>query len=199
MGHTFSSLDELGSGPGFRKIREPLGVTAFGVNAYVAASDGDLVVEEHDETGLGHEEIYVVLRGHATFTVDGEDVDAPAGTIVYLDDPAQQRVAVAREAGTTVLAVGGLPGRHEVSAWEYFFPALPLEEAGRWEEARAMIRDGLEARPDHPALLFHLARCEAHLDAAEDAREHLARAVALRPELRERAEADETLAPLLAG
>src|ERR1700751_1759571 len=92
-------------------IRRPLGITAFGVNAYTATNAGDEVVEEHTEEQLGHEEIYVVIRGHATFTVDGEEVDAPWGTIVYLDDVTQKRHAVALEAGTTVLAVGGVPGR----------------------------------------------------------------------------------------
>ena len=82
--HVFGSLV-------WKPVRKTLGVTAFGINAYTAASAGDEVVEDHDETQLGHEEIYVVVAGRATFTVDGETVDAPAGTLVYLDDPAQQR------------------------------------------------------------------------------------------------------------
>ncbi len=114
----------------WKPIRRTLGISAFGINAYTAAEAGDEVVEEHTEEALGHEEAYVVLRGRARFTVDGEEVDAPAGTIVYLDDPEQQRHAVAAEAGTTVLAVGGRPGVHDVSPWEYFFPALPAIEAG---------------------------------------------------------------------
>ena len=61
-------------------------MTAFGINAYTAVNAGDEVVEEHTEEQLGHEEIYFVHTGHAVFTVDGEEVDAPAGTIVYLDD-----------------------------------------------------------------------------------------------------------------
>ena len=91
-------------------MRKTLGVTAFGINAYTAANAGDEVVEDHTEPQLGHEEIYAVVAGHATFTVDGEEVDAPAGTLVYLDDPAQQRSAVAKEPNTTVLAIGGSPG-----------------------------------------------------------------------------------------
>ena len=77
------------------------------------------------------------VSGHATFTVDGEEVDAPAGTLVYLDDAAQKRHAIANEAGTTVLAIGGVPGKHEASAWEYFFPALPLLRAGRLRRGAA--------------------------------------------------------------
>jgi tetratricopeptide (TPR) repeat protein len=178
-------------------VRKTLGVTAFGINAYTAADAGDLVVEEHDETRLGHEEVYVVVRGHATFTVDGDQIDAPAGTLVYLDDPAQTRTAIAREPGTTVLAIGGKPGLHEVSAWEYFFPALPLLDAGRWQEARPLIEEGLAAKPDHPALLLFLARCEAHLGETDAAREHAAGALAQEPGFRRFAEDDEALAALL--
>ena len=181
----------------WKPVRKTLGVTAFGINAYVAANAGDLVVEDHDESPLGHEEVYAVIRGHATFTVDGKEVDAPAGTLVYLDEPAEQRSAVAREPGTTVLAIGGVPGRHEVSAWEYFFTALPLVEQDRWDEVKPMIEEGLAAKPDHPTLLLWLARCEAHLGDTDAARENAARALAARPDLRGFAENDDALAPLL--
>ena len=99
----------------WRPVRHYLGITAFGTNAYTAASAGDLVVEAHDEDE--HEELYVVLEGHARFTVDGEDVDAPAGTLV-LCTPPSQRVAYAVEGGTTVLAVGGPQQSFAVSEWE---------------------------------------------------------------------------------
>jgi hypothetical protein len=144
----------------WQPVRRPLGITAFGVNAYTAANAGDEVVEEHTEEALGHEEIYVVIRGHAAFTVDGEEVDAPWGTIVYLDDPKQQRHAVAKEAGTTVLAVGGVPGVHEPSAWEYFFPALPAYNAGDWAEARRILEEALREK-DHSAIRYTLACVEA--------------------------------------
>src|SRR3954452_1175120 len=109
----------------WKPVRKTLGVTAFGINAYTAAKAGDEVVEEHSEETLGHEEIYFVHTGHAVFTVDGEEVDAPAGTMVFLDDVKQRRQAIAKEAGTTVIAIGGVPGKHESSVWEYFFPAMP--------------------------------------------------------------------------
>ena len=57
----------------------------------------------------GHEELYFVLSGRATFTVDGERVDAPAGSLVFVKDPAMRRGAVADEAGTKILAIGGRP------------------------------------------------------------------------------------------
>ena len=106
-------LDELEGLPvlgtlSWKPVRKALGVTAFGINAYTAANAGDEVVEEHTEEQLGHEEIYAVISGHATFTVDGEEVDAPAGTLVYLDDVAQKRHAIANEDAFTRFAVAGL-------------------------------------------------------------------------------------------
>jgi quercetin dioxygenase-like cupin family protein len=171
-------LDELEGIPVFgtlvwKPVRRTLGVTAFGINAYTAAKAGDEVVEEHTEEQLGHEEIYAVVRGHATFTVDGEEVDAPAGTLVYLDDPKQRRQAVAKEAGTTVLAIGGVPGTHQVSAWEYSFPALPAMNAQNWDEARRILEQGLEEL-EHPALHYNLACVEARAGNLEAALEQLA-------------------------
>ena len=158
----------------WKPVRKTLGVTAFGINAYVAAEAGDEVVEEHDETALGHEEIYLVVAGHATFTVDGETVDAPRGTLVYLDDPEQKRHAVATERGTTVLAIGGVPGKHEISPWEYFFPALPAIEAHDYDTARRILEDALREL-DHSALHYHLARVEALAGNEERARAELAK------------------------
>jgi hypothetical protein len=99
-------------------LRKVLGVGAFGLNAW-RADAGTEVIERHDETDYDHEEFYVVIAGRARFTIDGDDVDAPAGTVVFLEDPALERVAVAEEPGTLVLAVGGKRGEaFEVSAWE---------------------------------------------------------------------------------
>jgi quercetin dioxygenase-like cupin family protein len=158
----------------WKPVRKTLGVTAFGINAYTAAAAGDEVVEEHTEEALGHEEIYAVIRGRATFTVDGEDVDAPAGTLVYLDDPTQKRHAIAKEAGTTVLAIGGKPGVHDISPWEYFFPALPAIEVGDYDTARRILEEGL-AEKDHSALHYHLARVEALAGNHDRAREEIAK------------------------
>lgn len=159
------SLDEVEGLPVlgtlvWKPVRRTLGVTAFGINAYTAAAAGDEVVEDHTEEQLGHEEIYAVVRGHAVFTVDGEEVDAPAGTLVFLDDPKQRRSAVAREPGTTVLAIGGVPGTHEVSSWELYFPALPHLRAGRYDEARRILEQALTEK-DAAALHYHLALVEA--------------------------------------
>ena len=194
-------LDEIEEVPVFgtlvwKPVRKTLGITAFGINAYTAANAGDEVVEKHTETALGHEEVYAVVAGHAVFTVDGEEVDAPAGTLVFLDDPAQERSAVAREPGTTVLAIGGVPGKHEPSAWEYFFPALPHMREGRFEEAKALIHEGLAEKPDQPALLYHLACAEALAGERDAALEHLNAAVAGAERFRGFAQDDEDFASI---
>jgi hypothetical protein len=78
----------------WRPVRRTLGVEAFGVNAYTAANAGDELVEDHDETGTGaggHQELYVVIAGRATFKVAGEEIDAPMGTLVFLRDPEKFR------------------------------------------------------------------------------------------------------------
>jgi quercetin dioxygenase-like cupin family protein len=179
----------------WKPVRKTLGVTAFGINAYTAAAAGDEVVEDHTESRLGHEEIYAVLTGRATFTVDGEQVDAPAGTLVFLDDPAQRRSAVAAEPDTTVLAIGGVPGRHEVSSWEYVFPALPHIDSGDYDRARAVLEQGL-AELDAGALHYHLARVEALAGNRERALDELNVAVAAEDRFREPAQTDDALAAL---
>lgn len=97
-------------------VRHHLGVRAFGTNGYVGRKAGDLVIEDHDEDE--HEELYVVLTGAARFVVDGETIDAPQGTLVLVTPPSR-RVAHATEDATTIVVVGGAPGKaFEVSAWE---------------------------------------------------------------------------------
>jgi len=194
------SLDEVEGIPVlgslvWKPVRRTLGVTAFGINAYTAAAAGDEVVEDHTESQLGHEEIYAVVSGHATFTVDGEEVDAPAGTLVYLDDPAQQRSAVAKEPNTTVLAIGGVPGTHEVSPWEYFFPALPHVASGDYDAARRLLEKAL-TETDAPAVHYHLARVEALSGDTERALAELKIAVDAATRLREHAAEDEGFASI---
>ena len=175
-------------------LRHELGVQAFGVNAYAAAAPGEDVIEQHTEEGLGHEELYVVIAGRARFTLDGEQLDAPAGTLVFLPDPATQRYAVAEEPGTTVLAVGGKPGEgYEVSAWEWRFRAVPHRDAGDWERAEALIRESLDAHPGDGASLYDLACVEALSGRHDAAIGHLREALAARPEVREWAAEDSEL------
>jgi hypothetical protein len=115
------NLPESEEGAVWKPVRHHFDVQAFGVNAWTARAAGDEVIEDHDENGNapGHEELYFVSSGHAKFTVDGDEVDAPAGTFVYVPTPGVRRKAVAKEPGTTVLALGGWTGRpFKVSAWE---------------------------------------------------------------------------------
>jgi mannose-6-phosphate isomerase-like protein (cupin superfamily) len=179
----------------WKPVRRPLGVTAFGINAYTAVNAGDEVVEEHTEEQLGHEEIYFVHAGHAVFTVDGEEVDAPAGTLVYLDDVSQRRHAIAKEAGTTVIAVGGVPGKHEPSAWEYFFPALPAMREGDYDTARRLLEDGLKEN-DAPVMHYQLACVEALAGNRDRALDELRIAVDGNERYRDAARTDDDFASI---
>ena len=117
---SFDSDDE----PEWKPLRHHLGIGAFGINAWLAVKAGDQAIERHDEKVVeggtnGHEELYVVLRGGARFTVDGEDIDAPAGTLVFVSDPELTREAVATADDTVVLAIGAARGvAFEPSDWE---------------------------------------------------------------------------------
>jgi len=104
----------------WRPVRHHLGVDVFGINAYTATDRGQVVIEEHDEDGdPAHHELYFVHAGRARFTVGEDTFDAPAGTFVYLEDPAVVRKAVADEPGTTGVAVRAAPGvPFEPSEWE---------------------------------------------------------------------------------
>ena len=153
----------------WRPIRRTLDVGAFGINAYVAPNAGDDVVEEHTEQSLGHEELYLVLAGRATFTLDDETLDAPAGTVVFVREPTVKRHARAEEPGTAVLVVGGPRGRaYEPSPWEYWFAAERHRASGDFDAMADEIADGLEQYPDHPAMLYYLARAEALAGRPDD-------------------------------
>lgn len=195
---SLTGVDSL-PGPGslrWTPLRKHLGITAFGINAYTATEVGQDVVEEHSEERLGHEELYVVVAGRATFVLDGEEHEVPAGSAVFLRDPAVTRYARAEEPGTTVLALGGKPGQHEVSAWEYFFAAYPKADEGDYDGALAELDEGLAQKPDHPPLLYHRACILARSGRVDEARGFLERALAGDPELKRWADEDEDLKPL---
>jgi tetratricopeptide (TPR) repeat protein len=200
-------LDEVEALPTFgelkwKPLRRPLGVTAFGVNAYWAENPGDELIEEHDELAAGagrHEELYVVIGGGARFTVGDEEFDAPARTVVFIRDPAARRGAVAIEPNTTALAVGGVSGEpYRVSPWESVAHAIPAWRAGDYRAARATIEDGLEAHPENPSLLYDLACLEALDGEEETALKHLRRAVELKPEYVKDAQNEEDFASIRA-
>jgi mannose-6-phosphate isomerase-like protein (cupin superfamily) len=185
------------AGVNWRPVRRTLGIEAFGINAYTADA-GEEVVEEHDETGAGaghHEELYIVVTGRATFTVEGKEIDAPVGTCVFLDDPKERRAARAAEDGTTVLAIGGARGAFVVSPWEFVFASAPAWQAKRYDEAKPLLLEGLELHPGNASLLYNLACLEAVSGEKDAALEHLAEAVK-NPRFRSVAETDTDLDPL---
>ena len=181
----------------WRPVRRTLDIGAFGINAYIARNAGDDVVEEHSETTLGHEEVYVVLAGRATFTLDDETLDAPAGTVVFVRDPKVKRHARATEPATAVLAVGGpREGAYEPSPWEDFFAAERHRAAGDYDAYAAELAEALVRRPDYPSTLYNLACAEALAGRPDDALEHLLGAIELKPEFAEYARKDDDLVSL---
>jgi tetratricopeptide (TPR) repeat protein len=181
----------------WRPVRRTLDIGAFGINAYVAPNAGDDVVEEHTESSLGHEEVYVVLTGRATFTLDGETLDAPAGTLVFVRDVNVKRHARAEEPGTSVLAVGGpRDAAYEPSPWEDYFAAERHRTAGDYESYVAELEDALARRPDHPAILYNLACAEALAGRSDDAIAHVTRTLELKPEWSDEIAKDEDFAAL---
>jgi len=184
---------------GVRPVRLHFGINSFGINAYSARA-GERVIEEHDELGHGagrHEELYFVATGHATFELGGEEVDAPAGTVVFVRDPAVRRGAVAKEADTTVLVVGGVPGRaFEPSPWEAWLAAKPLLDAGQPDRGAAVFLQALERHPGNSNVLYNLACFESLAGRPDDALAHLTEAIELDPRMREWARTDEDFAAI---
>jgi hypothetical protein len=199
-GYESVHVDDLGSIPVadglvWHPVRRRFGIDAFGINLYSAEGVGGHVVERHDETALGHEEVYFVASGHARFTLAGEEVDAPSGTLVYIRDPAIEREAVAVADGTTVLAVGGKPGEAFVpSAWETWFSAIPAANAGDHARAIEIMREDWDRLQGHPRYLYVLAEQEALAGRTDEAVAHLRAALELRPELREEARKEAAFA-----
>ena len=182
---------ELPDGFVWRPIRRHFDIRAFGVNAYTAKEAGGQIVEDHTESSLGHEEIYLVVRGRVRFTVGGNEHELAAGQLVFLRDPALRRGAIALTDDAVVLALGGKPGEaHQISPWEAMFAALPAVNRADWDEAVRVHEEALAERPDNAALLYNLACVEALADRTLDALLHLQRAVELEPRWAERAAQD---------
>lgn len=182
----------LGDGMDYRPIRKAMGISAFGINAYTADA-GQLVIEAHDELGVGsghHEELYVVVTGEAEFELDGETVAAPAGTLVFAQ-PEQRRAARALADETTVLVIGGKPGTAgPPSPFEYWYLAEAEQAPARRYEIAAA---GLEHYPDNANLHYNLACYAALAGEGDKALEHLEVAFERRPESREWARTDSDL------
>jgi hypothetical protein len=178
----------------YRPVRHHLGITALGATAWTARAAGELVVDEHDEGDpTADQELFVVLRGHAVFELDGDRVDAPAGTLVFAP-PGMKRTASAEEAGTIILALEGTPGKaYEARGWELWAPLAPLYEAGRYAEVADRLGVLVEASPQYPMLFYNLACCESLSGRTAGALDHLRRAIGMSDEFRDAARDDSDL------
>lgn len=187
-------IDEIEAVPGpgtlsWLPVRYSLDVRAFGCNAYRADEAGVDVVEPHTEES--HQELYFVARGSATFTIDGQSYDAPAGTYVFLPDPASHRHAIADEPGTVILSFGG-PPTFEPSAWEWAFRAA---NAGKTDpdKARKILREGMRLHPESANLQYELACVEALDGRREEALAALTKALEQAPDFGDWARQDPDL------
>ena len=190
-------LSAFGEEGVWRPVRHHFGIEGFGINAYTAPQPGERVIEEHDElatAGEGrHQELYVVLAGRATFTLDDEQIDAPAGTFVFVGEPDVRRGAIAAEPNTSVLAVGARPGvPFHVSAWEYRFRARAIGG----DEGLAIMAEAAERFPDNFTVPYDLACMHAIAGRSDAAAKALRAAIALDPRAREMAADDDDLASL---
>ena len=174
----------------WRPLRRRIGLEAFGSNAWTAAKAGDRVVEEHKEED-GHEELYFVVSGRATFTLEDKEIGAPPGTVIFAP-PGTKRGAIAAEPDTTVVVFGAKPGvPHEISAWEDTFAAYAYLKLGDEERGRKAIESALEhgTWQSH----YHAACFESLTGNPDQALEHLLRAVELDAKAREWAQDDRDL------
>jgi hypothetical protein len=196
--YSVARLDEIpvlgDGGIPCRPVRHHFGLTSFGLNAWTGVAAGDRILYEHDEANDA-EELYLVHAGRATFELDGNRVDAPAGTFVFAP-PGVRRTAFAEEPGTTILAIGGRPGEAwQPDGWELWAPVTPLYEAGRFAEAADRSRELAEANPGLPMLRYMLACCELQAGRPADAIEQLEAAL-VTPRMRAIAGKDPTLDPI---
>jgi hypothetical protein len=179
----------------WRPVRHHFGITSFGINTWTGHEAGDRIINEHDEEGED-EELYFVQSGRARFELDGERVDVPAGTFVFVR-PSVKRTAFAEEPGTTILAVGATPGRvYEPVGWELWAPFGQLYREGRYAEAADQGRGVADAHPEYPALLYNVACCESLAGRKADAIEHLRLALERSESVRSYLAGDSDLDPL---
>jgi mannose-6-phosphate isomerase-like protein (cupin superfamily) len=170
----------------WRPVRRRFGITAFGTNAYSAEKAGQRVIEEHSE-GDGHEEMYVVIRGRATFALGDDELDAGPGTLVFVR-PGTRRGAIAAEDETFVLAVGAKPGVvFEPSLWEDVFAAYSYAEQGDLEKGRALVQEAIARAPDAWQGYYNYACIEARFGDPDTAIAQLKRSVELDAEATKKA------------
>ena len=189
-------IDELDDGrQPWRPVRHHFGISSFGITAWTGHEAGDRILNEHDEADQSEraEELYLVMQGRAVFELDGERRDAPAGTFVFVE-PEVKRTAYAEEPGTTIVAVGGVPGKaYEVSGWEIWAPFRPLYEAGEYAAVADRAEELTESGQRYAVPLYNLACCESLAGRTDAALEHLGQAIELMDGMREYAKGDSDL------
>ena len=193
-------LAEAEDDKGYIRLRRDLDVGAFGVSAAFQKKAGEALINEHDEAGPGadrHEELYVVVQGSATFTIDGEEVEAPQGTAIFVRDPESKRGATATAENTIVLSVGGRRGEAyrlaPAAAAEGFWEAYQAKD---YAASLAATRRGLEAYPGNALLLYNVACMSALLDDRETALTALADSVSKWEPYKELAQGDDDFVSL---
>ena len=199
-GYAVAHLDEIdeqddGRCP-WRPVRHHFGITAFGVNAWTARDAGDRIINEHDESDDSNEELYFVVRGRAVFELDGDRMDAPTGTLVFAR-PGVKRAAFAEEPETTIIALGGIPGKaYEPDGWELWAPLRPLYEAGEYAEVADRGRVLADAHPQYADLFYNVACCESLAGRTTDAIDHLRRSIEMSERFRAYAKDDSDFDPI---
>ena len=182
------------------RLRRTLDIGAFGAGAALQRKTGETVVHDHHEAGPGgdrHEELYVVLQGSAAFTVDGDDVEAPQGTAIFVRDPEVMRKAVATADDTIVLAVGGPRGKPfritPAASQEGFWEAYQAKD---YAAALGATNRGLEMYPGNAYLLYNVACMQALLGDDNAALTALAESVAQWEKYKDQARKDDDFVSL---
>ena len=183
----------------FIRLRRTLDLGAFGASAAYQAKAGEDVIGEHDELGPGadgHEELYVVVQGGAAFTVDGEEIDAPHGTVVFVQ-PGAKRKAVATSDETIVLAVGGRRGQaYRVPPGGELFDFFEHYNKEDYEGALAACHVALEKFPGNALVLYNIACMQSMLGRGDEALETLRASVDKWPQFKENAQKDDDFTSL---
>lgn len=191
---------DSGDDKAFVHLGRALGIGAFGVGAAFQRTAGGPVIPGHHEAGPGgdrHEELYIVVQGSARFTVDGDEIDAPQGTAVFVHDPAAMRSAISTAEDTLVLAVGGPRGAAyrvtPAQAQEGFWDAYRAKD---YAAALASTKRALELYPGNAHLLYNVGCMEALLGDDDAALTALAESVAQWEPYKEQARKDDDFASL---
>jgi tetratricopeptide (TPR) repeat protein len=198
--YAIARLDEIDSLPDgryhYRPVRHHLGIQGFGATAWVGAAAGDPIINAYDEDSEPAEELFIVVSGRAIFELEGEEVDATRGTLVFTPR-GTRRTAVAAEPATTILVIDGTPGKaYDASGWELWAPLRPLYDRGEHAELRARLEDLIAANPQYPMLVYNLACSESLSGRTADAIEHLRRAAGASEKLRADARNDSDFDPI---